>query len=233
MAAKGENRSELAVIIPTLNAAARLPACLKSVRDGARDLAVTLIVSDGGSTDDTAALARQAGATVLTGPAGRGGQLARGAGAADADWLFFVHADSELPADWGKIAAAHLRISYDAGVFRLRFRASGIGARITGAWANLRSRLGLPFGDQGLLISRPLYDRIGGYPDIPLMEDVAIAVALKGRIRLLPATITTSADRYERGGGWFLVGARNIWRQLRFLSGADPARLARRYGRDD
>ena len=121
-----------------------------------------------------------------------------------------------------------------AGFFRLRFDAAGLRPRLVAGWANARARLlGLPFGDQGLLIARAVYDRVGGFADIPLMEDVAMAQAL-GRRRLakMDAIARTSARRYATEG-WLLRGARNLSLQLRFLAGAAPERLARRYRRSD
>jgi hypothetical protein len=115
--------------------------------------------------------------------------------------------------------------------FRLAFDATGVMPRMVAGWANLRSRvLGLPYGDQALLIARADYEAVGGFADIPLMEDVAIARALKGRIALLPLAVTTSAARYQREG-WLWRGARNLWTLIRYLCGADPVRLAEAYRR--
>ena len=101
-------------------------------------------------------------------------------------------------------------------------------ARITATWARVRARLlSLPYGDQGLLLPSGLYRRVGGYDPIPLMEDVAIVRRLP-RLTPLPATITTSADRYERRG-WLRQGSSNLVRLGRYLMGTDPDRLAARY----
>jgi len=101
--------------------------------------------------------------------------------------------------------------------------------RLVAGWANVRTRvLGVPYGDQGLLISKDLYDAVGGYRDHPLMEDVAMARALKGRVKLLEEAVSTDARRYL-AGGWLRRGARNLWTLLRYLMGADPSRLARGY----
>jgi hypothetical protein len=189
-----------------------------------------LIISDGGSRDDIAALADGLGARLVTGVAGRGGQLARGAGVAEGDWLLFLHADTALAAGWADVALAHIRRHPDqAACFTLRFRAPSLAARLVAGWANMRSRVfGLPYGAQGLLISRALYDAVGGYPLFPLMEDVAIARALRGRIRVLPLVASTSAARYL-AEGWLRRGARNLWLLARYLLGAAPDGLARRY----
>ncbi len=225
-------RAPISVIIPTLNAAPALPETLARVMAGVdAGLVRELIISDGGSTDDVAKLADAVGATFVTGPAGRGGQLARGAEAAQGAWLLFLHADTHLPAEWVEEALGHISRPDAALVFSLSFRnAPEAMARITAMWANLRTRaFGLPYGDQALLISRALYDEIGGYPDQPLMEDVAIARALgRKRIVLSRRAVQTDPRRYQ-SGGWRAQGSRNLWRLLRYLFGVDPQQLARDY----
>ncbi len=223
--------SQISIIIPTLNAAGSLPGCLDSLLPGlSAGVIRDLVISDGGSTDGTPALADDVGAQLVTGAKGRGGQLQRGAEVAKADWLLFLHADTQLPDDWVGAVSVHIaKQPHKAAVFRLRFQADGLLPRLVGSWANFRSRVfDLPYGDQGLLISRTLYDQINGYPDLPLMEDVAIARALKGRVLLLPTYVTTGAQRYIESG-WINRGARNLWTLVRYLLGADPQKLARAY----
>ena len=226
-------RAALSVIIPTLNAAQGLPACLAALIEGLEaGLIRELILSDGGSGDATLQIADAVGAVIVQGAPSRGGQLRRGAQVAGGEWLLFLHADTVLPAGW----TAAVRAQMDRGApaaFRLSYDAAGVMPQIVSGWANLRSRyLGLPYGDQGLLVSRADYDATGGYPDIPLMEDVAMARALRGRIALLPLSVTTSAARYRRGG-WLRRGTRNLILLIRYLCGADPARLAARYRRSE
>jgi rSAM/selenodomain-associated transferase 2 len=223
-------RAPITVIIPTLNAGATLVPCLGSLGPALMEgLIAEVIISDGGSSDCTVEIAQEAGARVITGPKGRGGQLRRGAQTAVGEWLLFLHADTVLSADWAHHAQAHIQSGAGAAPFRLAFDARGVWPWAVAGWANLRSRVfQLPYGDQGLLVARDLYAQIGGYPDIPLMEDVAIARALRGRITLLPAIATTSAARYQ-AEGWARRGVRNMWFLTRYFCGADPARLARRY----
>ncbi len=222
----------ISIVIPTLNAATVLPGTLAPLVAGvAEGIVRELVVSDGGSTDATCEVAEATGAVVVEGPAGRGGQLRRGAAAARGAWLLFLHADTHLSPDWVGAAAAHLSRPDTAGYFRLAFRADGLAPRVVAGWANLRAdMLGLPYGDQGLLISRALYDHVGGYPDIPLMEDVALARALRGRLCRLPATAETSAARYE-AEGWVHRGARNLSTVALYFAGRDPAQLVTRYAR--
>lgn len=221
----------ICVLIPTLNVSAHLPDCLSALVEGlSAGLIHELIVSDGGSEDATQAICEEAGARIVTGPPSRGGQLRRGAAVARGDWLLVIHADSVLDPGWSDAVADHLGQGGTA-CFRLRFRARGLMPRWVAGWANLRTRtLGLPYGDQGLLVSRRDYDAAGGYPDQPLMEDVALVRALPGRVDLLPVAITTDAGRYERDG-WLRRGARNLAILTRYLLGADPERLDRAYRR--
>ncbi|WP_193140481.1 TIGR04283 family arsenosugar biosynthesis glycosyltransferase [Meridianimarinicoccus sp. MJW13] len=224
-------RAPISVVIPTLNAADQLPDTLRHLMPGLGEgLIRELVITDGGSTDATQRLAAEAGTIWLDGPAGRGGQLRRGVAAASGDWLLVLHADTHLGDGWTQAVVAHLESCPDkAGYFQLGFRARGLAPRLVAGAANLRARLcDMPFGDQGLLISRALYQRVGGYPDIPLMEDVALARALKGHLRPLPAVALTGAERY-RENGWIGQSVRNLWRRARFRHGADPADLARGY----
>jgi len=166
----------------------------------------------------------------VSGSPGRGPQLRRGASAAAADWLLFVHADTWLLPGWAAAVAKHLEQHSAPACFRLRFRASGSAARLVAGWANLRTRLfSLPYGDQALLVRRDAYENAGGYQDIALMEDVALVRALP-RVRMLPATAETDAGTYLHEG-WLRRGALNLTLLLRFFLGADPNKLARSYQR--
>lgn len=224
-------RAPISIVIPTLNAESSLGPCLGALYEGVTaGLIRELIVVDGGSCDATVSMARDAGAEVVLAPASRGGQLRAGCAGARGDWILTLHADSLPDPGWSAAVAAHLATGAGA-CFRLRFDEDSAMARLTAGWANLRSRwLGLPFGDQGLLMRREAYRRAGGYPDQPLMEDVALVRRLPGRVRLLPCHVTTSAAKY-RHQGWLRRGARNLWLQLRYCAGAAPEALARRYHR--
>ena len=221
----------LSVVIPTLQAAGELPATLDALLEGAGSgLIGQLVLSDGGSTDATARIAEAAGAVWITGPPGRGGQLRRGVAAADRDWLLLLHADTQLPAGWpGRVLERMNNRADRATAFTLRFRSRHPMARVTEGWARLRSDLlGLPYGDQGLLISRAALAAAGGVPDLPLMEDVALARRLRGRLVRDPMRVTTSAARYA-AEGWGRRGARNLLLLARYGLGADPDALARAY----
>lgn len=224
--------AEITVIIPTLNAATELPRCLSSLMEGlSAGLITELIVTDGGSEDATGDIVDEAGGTLILGPASRGGQLRRGIAAARGRWLLVLHADTELAPGWAQVVAAHLETQTGPAYFRLAFRARGLMPAWTAGWANLRASLfGLPYGDQGLLLTRADYDRAGGFPDQPLMEDVALIRALSRPLTALPVAATTSAERYRRGG-WVRRGARNLWTLAQYFAGADPHQLAETYRR--
>lgn len=221
----------LSVVIPTLDAAQDLPVTAGSLFPGLESgLIRDLVISDGGSHDGTRDIAERLGATFVEGPASRGGQLRRGAEAALGDWLLLLHADSRPERDWPAAVLDHMnRVSDRAAFFRLRFRSKGLAPAIVAGWANLRSRaLGLPYGDQGLLIGRDLLERIGGVPDVPLMEDVILARRLCGRLVPLGASLSTSAARYERDG-WIRRSLVNGWTLTRYLAGVPPDRLVAGY----
>jgi len=227
----------ISVVIPTLNASGGLEATLRSLP---RALVGEVIVSDGGSSDNTIALARSHGARVLEGPAGRGAQLVRGAAHAGGDWLLFLHADTILGDGAERAMARFMKEGGEAGYFRFRLddtrNAARIQARILArileCGVALRCRLfGLPYGDQGLLVSRGLYDRLGGYRPLPLMEDVDLVRRIGRRhLRCLEADAVTSAERYRRDG----YGAR-VFRNLSCLClyglGVSPDRIKARYDR--
>jgi len=220
----------LAVIIPTLNAEAGLAATLAALPPVAHR-----IVVDGGSRDATVEVARAAGAEVLQSPPGRGVQLAAGAAAAQTPWLLFLHADTKLDARaWGALEA-HLTApeqAQRAAVFGFQLDDRAWQARLLEWGVRLRvALLALPYGDQGLLIHRDLYEAVGGYKALPLMEDVDLARRLgRRRLHLLPGVAITSATRWRRRG-WARQTLLNLRCLTLYLTGTPPAEIARLYGR--
>lgn len=227
----------ISVIIPTLNAERKLGPCLGALGPAVMDPILSeVIFADGGSTDATEEIAEATGAHFVSAPKGRGSQLRAAADMARGEWFLFLHSDTVLSEHWVEAARSHMRDETSggrgkAGWFQLRFNASGVAPRLVAGWANLRAGRGLPYGDQGLLIHRGLYRDVGGFPDIPLMEDVALARTLgRARLKGLDAIATTSADRYERNG-WLRQGASNLATLMRYSLGAQPEKLARSYNR--
>ncbi len=212
------------VIIPALNEEDVVAQAVRSVREEAE-----VIVVDGGSEDRTRAVAEAEGAAVLAAPSGRGRQLDAGARRAAGDWLVFLHADTRLEAGW---APSLRRLGADAvgGAFRFAIDSSRIGYRFVEAGVALRCRLWrLPDGDQGLFVRREVYGMIGGFPPLPLMEDVVFVRRLSrvGVLAFPPVRALTSARRWERRG-ILATTVRNWWLGL-YAFGRPPERLARRY----
>jgi rSAM/selenodomain-associated transferase 2 len=228
-------RPPISIVIPTLNAMPRLADCLAALVSGLCDgLVREAIVVDGTSNDQSAQLATDMGCKVVVLPPqarGRGQQLRAGAQAASGDWLLFLHADTVLQEGWVRAVGNHIANQPDkAAYFQLAFEQSGAGARRVARFANMRARaLVLPYGDQGLLISRALYDVIGGFSGIPLMEDVDIVRRL-GRRLLVPLTAIaqTSGEKFARGG-WWARPARNSMLLAAYMLGVRPDVLARWY----
>lgn len=223
----------ISVVIPARNAVQQLPGCLAALFPGVEaGLVREVIVSSVASNDTrTREITEAAGAIWVEGPEGRGPQLRTGAAHARGDWLLFLHADSWLSTDWISAVTHHLDNHPDkAGAFQLAFRSKLRRARIVAALTNWRARtLRLPYGDQGLLISRKLYDTLGGFEPVALMEDVIMIRKIgRGRLVELPAVAATAGEKQARDG-WFLRSIRNMWLVLRFRLGADPAVLAKAY----
>lgn len=201
----------LSVIIPTLNAEKSLARALLPLVSGAvRGIVAEVIVVDGGSTDATLEIIDAAGAKLVKAPRGRGTQLAAGARAAKSDWLFFLHADTVLDTGWDdelhklfeQIEAGRFRTSDVAAAFRFALDDFSSSARWLERLVALRCLVfRLPYGDQGLLISRRLYERLGGFREIPLMEDVDLVRRLgRSQLILLRTAAVTSPERYVAQG---------------------------------
>ncbi len=222
----------MSVVIPTLDAADELAATLAALA-GAR-LVGEIIVADGGSSDDSVAVAHAAGARIVKAPRGRGTQLAAGAAAASSDWLLFLHADCSLAPGWEQAVDTFVTApgaADRAGYFAFALDDASRAARRLERIVAWRCRvLGLPYGDQGLLIARALYQAVGGFAALPLMEDVEFARRL-GRRRLMPlgAPAYASARRY-REGGYIRRPLRNLICLALYFLGVPARHIARLYG---
>ena len=227
----------VSVVIPTLDAERTLGATLAALVPAAIDgLVRDVVVADGGSRDRTLLVADAAGCTIVRAAKGRGAQLAAGAEAAKSDWLLFLHADTMLDEDWTRaaerfIASAEAGSGKEAAAFRFALDADGLSARLLERFVALRSLVfAMPYGDQGLLISRALYDRLGGFAPLEIMEDVNMVRRIgRRRLRMLPARAVTSATRYRRHG-IFLRGLRNLTCLSLYFLRVPPRFIARLYG---
>ena len=221
----------LSIVIPALDAAAELPVCLASLEEAKPG---EIILIDGGSADGTVALAESRGVQVIACPRGRGLQLRTGGEAARGEWLLFLHADTHLATGWGREVAAFMAKPGNrarAAVFRFALDDPSQQARRVERLANWRARrLGLPYGDQGLLLSRDFYRDLGGFKPLPLMEDVELVRRIgRRRLAFLDSQAATSAERYRRGG-WWGRPARNVCLLGAYFLGCPPRLLARLYG---
>lgn len=219
----------LSVIIPTLNEEPSIAATIAAAR---RATDCEVIVADGGSSDATVELARLHVERLIEVPRGRARQMNAGARAASGDVLLFLHADTILPDAYeSAIAAAMADPSVVGGRFDVRLMPSSPLLWLTGELINLRSRLSkISTGDQAIFVRRSVFEKIGGYEEIPLMEDVAFTRALKrqGCVASLRQRVVTSSRRWQRDGIIRTIALMWTLRVLYFF-GVSPARLRRVY----
>ena len=224
-----------AIVIPALDEADYLEDTVRACRAAAGEEGLEAVLVDGGSSDETVALARRLGLTVITSPPGRGVQMNAGAAATLGDPIVFLHADTRLP---HQAFAAIERTLADqrvvSGSFPIRLDAPGLAYGLVAAMANLRTRLDrTPYGDQGLFVRREAFVRVGGFPAVPLLEDVILARKLRkvGR-HVFPAgpPLVTSARRWS-SDGMVATTLGNWFVRLAWELGVAPERLARFYHR--
>lgn len=220
---------KLTVVVPTLNEAAHLKTSLDSLPDDAE-----VVVADGGSSDETLSIAARCGARVVTCDKGRAHQMNRGAETAHGDVLLFLHADCSLgPRALESIETALADDAVVGGSFQLEIANARRGLRLIAATSNARARwLQTPYGDQAIFVRKSVFDALGGFPDIPFMEDVGLVRKLKraGRLVLVDDTVTTGARHWSRLG---LVGTTLLnWTMVTlFLLGVPAERLEPIYRR--
>lgn len=224
-----ESRERISVIVPTLNEQEHICTTLSHVHLAAGD---ELIVVDGGSTDATVALARQFTSLVLCGPAGRARQMNGGARLARGNILLFLHADTLLPPDGlDAVRTAMQHAGMVGGAFRLTLTPSTPALRAIAWGTNLRTRLGrLPYGDQALFVRRCLFETLGGYEEVPFLEDVKLVQALRrqGQLAFLQQAVCTSGRRWLQEGVVYTTVRNNVLMALYFC-GVSPATLKRWY----
>ena len=224
----------LSIVIPALDAAETLGAVIGAIEEGSDGaLALEIVVVDGGSGDETAAIGARLGARVVEAPRGRGRQLIAGADAAAGEWLLFLHADTRLGPGWMSAAARHAGDPANretAAVFRFALDDVAARARRIERLVGWRCRfLALPYGDQGLLIGRAFYQALGGFKPIELMEDVDIIRRIgRDRLRVLDVPAITSAARYL-AVGYMLRPLLNLFCLALYFLGVPPRLIARVY----
>lgn len=219
----------MALVVPTLDEEDAIRGLLPELAG----IADQVIVSDGGSRDGTLSAARSAGAHVVTGPPGRGPQLNRGAAAASAAILVFLHADTRLPSGGVEKIRSSVAAGAVGGGFQVRFDHPAPIFSLGSGIVNLRTRLTrAPLGDQCQFATQQAFHQLGGFREWPILEDIDFARRLKrlGKVAIIGDPVTTSARRFERGGifstianNWLIFGL--------YFSGVSPHRLAKLYRR--
>ena len=223
--------SSLAIVIPVLDEAPRIGELLRELQP-LRQAGVELVVADGGSRDGTPEIAAAFADAVIDAPRGRARQMNAGAAASRGDILLFLHADTLLPPAGVAAVMAAIEDGAQWGRFDVRIAGQAPLLRVVARMMNWRSRLtGIATGDQAIFVRREMFERVGGYPELPLMEDIRLSTTLK---RLAPPAclreqVTTSGRRWEQRGV-----LRTIlfmwWLRAAFFLGASPTWLARLYG---
>lgn len=224
-------RPALCIVVPVLDEAPTLAPRLQALQTY-RQRGARVVVVDGGSQDHTLEIARQHADLALLAPRGRAAQMNAGAAACPADVLLFLHADTVLPEHADVLVRRATLGPFFWGRFDVRIDSPRPLLRVVSTMMNLRSRwTGIATGDQALFVRHDLFRQVGGFPELPLMEDIAISRALKvhGPPACLRERVTTSARRWERHGVWRTIFL--MWRlRAAYFFGADPRQLAIQYG---
>lgn len=226
----GRGTVRLSIIVPVLDEAAGIAAALDALA-APRAAGHEVIVVDGGSGDETLALSRVRADAAFTGPRGRARQMNAGAKQAQGDVLLFLHADTRLPGSGVERIASAVSQGATWGRFDVRIEGRSPMLYVVAALMNTRSRLtGIATGDQAMFVRRDLFERIGGFPDQPLMEDVELSRRLRARAApaCLHERVVTSGRRWESRGVWRTIVL--MWRlRWRYWRGAAADELARAY----
>jgi rSAM/selenodomain-associated transferase 2 len=222
---------KLSIIIPTLNEAITIQPCLSALQVLRKDCEILVI--DGGSTDNTKILAQPLADKVMSSAKGRSRQMNSGANQATGDILIFLHADTRLPEHALQLIGRHINQNTQWGRFDICLSGDHFMLKIIAFMMNRRSRLtGIATGDQVIFVTRRAFESVGQYPDIDLMEDIALCKKLKkiSAPICLSAKVTSSGRRWEYNGVYKTI-LLMWWLRLRYFFGADPTTLAQLYFR--
>jgi len=219
----------VSIVVPALNEATRIESCLRRLRSDFPGC--ELVVVDGGSTDDTVDLAARQAHTIRS-AAGRAIQMNTGAAVTSGDVLWFIHADCQVPPDALELLRQALRDpDVVGGGLQLSFDQRSLSLYYLAASSNVRARrLNWIFGDQAMFVRREVFDAVGGFPQLPLMEDLEMSRILRrrGRLVVLPTTVIASARRLVEQGVWRMTVLMQLLK-LQYLLGVDPERIRQRY----
>jgi rSAM/selenodomain-associated transferase 2 len=216
---------KISIIIPVLNDSHALAALLPSLANSSAEI----IVVDGGSTKLPQELVEQYGARLVTSAAGRATQMNVGAKQATGDVLLFLHADSQLPDSFESAIQSGMEAGREWGRFDVQLSGQHPMLRVVEWMMNQRSRLtGVCTGDQGIFLTKHAFENVGGYPEIPLMEDIELSVRLKAAPYCIRQKLVTSSRRWEEKGVYQTIWL--MWSlRLRYFFGASPESLVQRY----
>ncbi|MEH1873411.1 TIGR04283 family arsenosugar biosynthesis glycosyltransferase [Nostoc sp.] len=224
--------ARITIIIPTLNEAGNIKKAIATTQPG---INIEVIVVDGGSSDDTVAIAQSLNVKVISSSPGRAAQMNTGAVAATGEILLFLHADTCLPTGFDDMVRTALQQPGTvAGAFKLRIDASLLSLRWVEWGINVRSHFyQMPYGDQAIFLTKAVYQQIGGFPQLPIMEDFELMRRLKriGRIVIIPTPVVTSARRWLQKGV-FKTTLLNQIVIIAYLLGVSPERICRWYRRE-
>ncbi|MDZ7950913.1 TIGR04283 family arsenosugar biosynthesis glycosyltransferase [Nostoc sp. DedQUE09] len=224
--------AKISIIIPAINEAGNIK---KAIATTQANLNIEVIVVDGGSSDDTVAIAQSLNVKVISSSPGRAVQMNAGAVAASGEILLFLHADTGLPKGFDEmIRTALQQPGTVAGAFKLRIDASLLSLRWVELGVNVRSHFyQMPYGDQAIFLTKKVFQQIGGFPELPIMEDFELMRRLKriGRVVIIPTPVVTSARRWLQKGV-FKTTLLNQIVIIAYLLGISPERICSWYRRE-